>query len=237
MKPHVDWSLYLVTDRPLCGNRPLEEIVARAVAGGVTVVQLREKDASTREFVALARRLKALLAPHRIPLVINDRVDVALAADADGVHLGQDDMAATDARRLLGPDRLLGLSVESLDQAREAAALEVDCLGVSPIFPTPTKTDTRGAWGLEGLGLLRKATRLPLVAIGGVNAANAADVAAAGADGLAVVSALCAAPDPQAAAHALRRAFEEGRHRFSRNRSTPPPETCPCPPPSPTVAS
>ena len=211
MKRSVDWGLYLVTDRRLAGSRPLEELVCAAVRGGVTAVQLREKECSTREFVELARRLKAFLTPAGIPLVINDRVDVALAAGAEGVHLGQSDMDYRDARALLGPDAIVGLSVETTAQAEEAESLDADYLGVSPIFPTPTKTDTAAAWGIEGLAALRKASRHVLVAIGGINATNAAEVMHAGADGIAVVSAICGARDPEEAARQLRRAVDETR--------------------------
>ncbi|HVX65106.1 MAG TPA: thiamine phosphate synthase [Bryobacteraceae bacterium] len=205
--------LYLVTDRRLAGARPLPEIVAAAVRGGVSAVQLREKECGTREFVELARELNALLAPAGIPLLINDRVDVALAAGAGGIHLGQSDLDPAAARRLLGDQAILGLSVETMEQARQAASLPVDYLGVSPIFPTPTKTDVATNWGLEGLANLRRASRDELIAIGGIHAGNAGDVIAAGADGLAVVSALVAAADPAAAARELVRAIGEGLRR------------------------
>jgi len=198
------FGLYLVTDRSLSLGRPLEEIVDAAVRGGVSAVQLREKTASTAEFISLALRLHAGLKPKRIPLIINDRVDVALVAGADGVHLGQDDMPYGEARRLLGPRAIIGLSVETEDQALEAERLDVDYLGVSPIFPTPTKTDTKTPWGLEGLRRLRERSRHSLIAIGGVNATNARQVIEAGADGLAVVSAICSALDPERAARSLR---------------------------------
>jgi thiamine-phosphate pyrophosphorylase len=196
--------LYLVTDQTLTRGRPLADVVAAAVQGGVTCVQLREKQLGTREFLAQALILKALLAPQGIPLVINDRIDVALACGADGVHLGQNDLPADEARKLLPPGVFIGWSVESMDDVQQSAALPVDYLGVSPVFSTPTKTDTKDPWGLEGLAVVRAATRLPLVAIGGIHAGNARDVLRAGANGLAVVSALCAADDPQAAANALR---------------------------------
>lgn len=205
-----DPSLYLVTDRGLCLGRPLIDVVARAVAGGVSVVQLREKHASTREFVDLGRALLALLAPLGVPLIINDRLDVALAIGAQGAHLGQSDMPVAEARRLLGPHALLGLSVETMDQLREAEALPpglVDYYGLSPIFHTPTKTDAGPGWGLAGLGQARAevdaGTKRPLVAIGGIGPVNAASVLRCGAQGLAVVSAICSAPDPQAASQEL----------------------------------
>ena len=198
--------LCLVTDAAACAPRDLADVVRAAVRGGVTSVQLREKQLWTRAFVARARLLQEVLseAPEKVPLIINDRVDVALACAADGVHVGQSDMHATDVRRLL-PDAIIGLSVESAADARAVAAeaLPVDYLGVSPVFATPTKTDTAPPLGLAGLAAIRALTSLPLVAIGGIAAANAADVLAAGADGLAVVSAICAAADPEAAAERL----------------------------------
>jgi thiamine-phosphate pyrophosphorylase len=216
MRRLAEGCLYLVTDRRLAGARPLEAIVAAAVRGGASAVQLREKECGTREFVELARRLKALLGPLGVPLLINDRVDVALAAGADGVHLGQSDLEPAAARGLLGDDAIIGLSVETMEQAEEAAALAVDYLGVSPIYPTPTKTDVATSWGLEGLAKLRRASRHQLIAIGGIHAANAADVMAAGADGLAVVSALVAASNPEAAARDLAGAIVQGLRRCAR---------------------
>lgn len=198
-------GLYLVTDRALCGNRPLEEVVLSALRGGASCVQLREKDLSTRGFVEEAVRIKALMAPFRAPLIINDRIDVALAAGADGVHIGQDDMPYDLARKLLGPGAIIGLSVETWEDVERALTLDADYLGVSPVFETPTKTDTKGSWGLDGLRRIRAATRLPLVGIGGLNAANAAEAVRAGADSIAVVSAICAADDPLEAARELDR--------------------------------
>jgi len=196
-------KLYLVTDRPLALGRDLEWVVSEAVKGGVTLVQLREKDIDTREFVELARRLKALLAPSGVPLLINDRVDVALAADADGVHIGQSDMAYEDARRLLGPDKIIGLSVESVQDALAADATDVDYIAASPVYLTSTKTDTAAALGLEGVSEISGLSRLPLVGIGGMNLRTAADVIRAGADGIAVVSGIMSAPDPRKAAEEL----------------------------------
>jgi len=196
--------LYLVTDQSLMRGRPLADVVSAAVQGGVSCVQLREKNLGTREFLAQALMLKELLAPHRVPLVINDRIDIALACGAQGVHLGQSDMPVDQARKLLPPGVFIGWSVESMDEVLQSAALPVDYLGVSPIFSTATKTDTKSPWGLDGLARVRAATRLPLVAIGGIHAGNALEVLRTGADSLAVVSALCAADDPRAAAVGLR---------------------------------
>jgi thiamine-phosphate pyrophosphorylase len=201
----------LGTDAALCGTRGVAAVVEAAVRGGVTLVQLREKALATRDFVQRARALKALLGPLGIPLVINDRVDIALAVGADGVHVGQSDMPPADVRRLL-PHALIGLSIESLDQLPAAERAPIDYFGVSPVFATPTKLDTMPPIGLEGLRAIRAATRRPLVAIGGIEAGNVAAVIAAGADGVAVVSALCTAADPQAAARALRDAMREPAH-------------------------
>lgn len=169
--------------------------MSEAVKGGVTVVQLREKEASTGEFIELARRIMKLLKPLNIPLIINDRVDVALAVDADGVHIGQSDISYEDARRLLGPDRIIGLSVESFEDIEAANSLDVDYIGISPVYGTPTKTDTAEPFGLEGLRKAVKMSVHPTVAIGGMNASTIGEVMAAGTDGVAVVSAICSADD------------------------------------------
>lgn len=206
-RKRADYRVYMVTDRNLCGGRPLEDVVLAAVRGGATLVQLREKDAGGREFLDLARRLAAGLHPLGVPLIINDRVDVALAAGAAGVHVGQSDLPAADARALLGPDAIVGLSVENRADLERAQAEDIDYLGISPVFSTPTKTDTAPPWGLDGLAWAREHSRLPLVAIGGIHADNAAEAIRAGAHGLAVVSELCAAPDPEQAARKLRALF------------------------------
>jgi len=199
--------VYLVTDAQALRGRPLLDVVLQAVQGGVTCVQLREKHANTRDFVELACALQGALAPLNVPLVINDRVDVALACGAQGVHLGQSDMQPAHARRLLPPAVFIGWSVETPQDVANAAALPVDYLGVSPVFATPTKTDTAPPWGLPGLRQVRALTTLPLVAIGGIHVGNAAQVLAAGADGLAVVSAICSADNPGVAAQTLRQMF------------------------------
>lgn len=196
-------GLYLVTDRGLIGDRRITDVVAAAVEGGASWVQVREKDASTREFVEIATHLRELLTGPGVPLIVNDRIDVALAVNAAGVHLGQRDMDCPTARRLMGPDAIVGLSVETMAEVDEADGYDVDYLGVSPIFATPTKRDTRGAWGLDGLARVRRRSHHRLVAIGGLDASNVAAAIEAGADAVAVVSAVCAAPDPRQAAAAL----------------------------------
>lgn len=186
-------KLYLVTDRELSLGRSLEEVVSEAVAGGATIVQLREKETSTGEFIELAFRLKEILKPYNIPLIINDRVDVALAVDADGVHIGQSDMPNELARKLLGPHKIIGLSVENMDDLIKANELDVDYVGISPVYGTPTKTDTAEPFGLEGLKEAVKLSKHPTVAIGGMNAKTIGDVMATGTNGVAVVSAICSA--------------------------------------------
>ncbi len=197
-------GLYLVTDRGLCGPKDLIDVILKALQGGVACVQLREKEVSTRFFVEEAQKIKALMAPFKAPLIINDRIDVALAVGADGVHIGQADMPYAVARKLMGKRAIIGLSVETWEDVESAQALDVDYLGVSPVFETPTKTDIKGSWGLEGLSKIKAYSRHPLVAIGGLNASNAADAVKAGADCIAVVSAICSASDPLEAARELR---------------------------------
>jgi len=216
VKKIPDFRLYLVTDQGLSLGRPLDWIVEAAVRGGVTAVQLREKSCPIPEYVDIARRIQKVLQPSGVPLIINDRADVALAVGAAGVHLGQGDMLPGEARKLLGAEAIIGLSVETPEQGAAADHLDVNYLGVSPIFPTPTKTDLMTAWGLQGLRRLRSRSRHRLIAIGGINSSNAAEVIEAGADGIAVVSAICSAPDPELAARSLRQIID--RIRSQRNR-------------------
>ncbi len=209
-KKAFDLSLYLVTDRRMTTNLSLPALIKKAVAGGVTVIQLREKECPTKEFFELALEVKKVIPPE-IPLIINDRLDIALAAGADGVHLGQADLPVEVARKLLGPKAIIGLSVKNFEQLQQAKNLPVDYLAISPVFPTPTKTDTGPAWGLEGLAQARRLTGRPLVGIGGINETNAFQVIRAGADGIAVVSAICASHDPEQASRKLRQIIEQAR--------------------------
>ncbi len=212
-----DLSLYLVTDRPLSGGRDMAWIVREAAAGGVTMVQLREKECSTAKFIQLARELKAALAPLGIPLIINDRVDVALAVDADGVHIGQSDMPYATARKLLGSDKIIGLSVETMDEVIAANALDVDYIGISPVYATPTKTDTLTPFGLDGVDEVMRCSRHRCVAIGGMNRDTVGEVIAHGVEGVAVVSAIVAAPSPREAAAELAGIVRDNRHEHSEN--------------------
>lgn len=196
------YRLYLVTDDQQ-DLATLTEVVSKAVAGGVTMVQIREKHGDVRAFIERALAVKKVLQGTGVPLIINDRVDVALAVDADGVHLGQSDMPAKIARQLIGSDKILGLSIETQEQLAEADSLPIDYIGLSAIFATPTKTNTKNHWGIDGLKAALKATSLPVVAIGGIHEGNIPELCSTGVHGLALVSAICSADDPKAAAGRL----------------------------------
>ncbi len=208
MKP-VDLRLYAILDPERAGGRELADLARRVAEGGATLVQLRDKTSETRAMVAAARAIKAALAPFAIPLVVNDRVDVAFAAQADGVHVGPDDMTAEDARRLLGPDAIIGLSVKSVEAAQAAPVGSIDYAGVGGVYVTLSKEQKSAPIGTDGLAriaetLRRRAPNLPIAGIAGIDATNAAAVVAAGADGVAVISALTLARDPAAASRTLR---------------------------------
>jgi thiamine-phosphate pyrophosphorylase len=202
------YRLCVVTDRDLARGRPLADVVGAAVKGGATMVQLREKNTTTRDFLDQARALKALLAPLGVPLIINDRTDIALAMDADGVHVGQNDMPVEMVRALVGMGKIIGLSITSEAEIIRADAAAADYLGVGPAYAQTTKADASAPLGVNGFAALcRKAPR-PVMAIGGIDATNAAPLAQAGTDGVAVVSAIMAANDCEAAARAIIRALE-----------------------------
>ena len=205
----IDYSLYLVTDRSLSKGRSTAEIVAAAVAGGVSCIQLREKSCGTREFLNEALALQPLLKSRNIPLIINDRLDIALAIEADGVHLGQSDMPIGMARKIAGDSLIIGISAESVDDALRAEQEGADYIGISPVFSTPTKTDIAPPLGLEGVRQIRALVDIPLVGIGGINSDNAESVLAAGADGIAVVSAIVSAADPAGAAKKLKTLIDQ----------------------------
>ncbi|EPE2685545.1 thiamine phosphate synthase [Vibrio alginolyticus] len=196
------YRLYLVTDDQQ-DLATLKRAVRKAVEGGVTMVQVREKHGDVRAFIERAQAVKDILKDTNVPLIINDRVDVALAVDADGVHLGQSDMPATIARELIGPNKILGLSIENEEQLAEADSLPIDYIGLSAIFATPTKTNTKKFWGIDGLKMALETTSLPIVAIGGINESNIPQLSATGVHGLALVSAICHAEDPKAASEYL----------------------------------
>jgi len=208
---NFDLSLYLVTDRELSKGRDIRWVVEEAVKGGCTMVQLREKDCCTRDFIKIAQDLKEILKPYNVPLIINDRVDVALAIDADGVHIGQSDMPYEIARKLLGPDKIIGISVENLDEVRKANEIDVDYIGVSPIFATPTKTNTKTPFLLEGARLAAAISKHPTVGIGGMNHKTAKDVILCGLDGIAVVSDIVSADSPKESAETLLKIVKDAK--------------------------
>lgn len=203
-------QLYLVTDEAACLGRDVFWVVDEAVKGGVTMVQLREKSLGTRAFVDRAIRLKALLKPHNVPLIINDRVDVALASDADGVHIGQSDMPYETVRALLPPGKIIGLSAETKEHVQEAEDWDLSYLALSPLYATPSKTDHAEPWGLDGLQWVRANSRHALVVIGGLNLLNTAEAIENGADGVAVISAICSAESPRTAAFELKKTLQTG---------------------------
>ena len=208
-KPKCDIRLYALVDPARAGGHALAELARLVADGGATLVQLRDKNSDTRAMVDEARAIKAALAPLRIPLVINDRVDVALAAQADGVHVGQDDMAVADARRLMGAGAIIGLSIKTEAQAQAAPVDLLDYVGIGGVYATTSKDNPDPPIGLAGLArigevLRRRAPKLPLCAIAGIDASNAGATVAAGADGVAVISALSLAASPQDAARELR---------------------------------
>ena len=202
---NFDLSLYLVTDRSLSNGRSIGYIVEKAVEGGVTMVQLREKYASTKDFLLLTQLLKRILEPYNVPLIINDRLDIVLASDADGLHIGQNDMPYHIARKLLGNDKIIGISVENIDDVRKSNQIDVDYIAISPVFSTPTKTNTMRPFGVEGIREAMAITRHPAVAIGGINISNAVEIINTGVNGIAVVSAIMSAENPFRVAEDLKK--------------------------------
>jgi thiamine-phosphate pyrophosphorylase len=210
----VDLRLYAIVDPEHAGGRALPELAKLLAAGGATLVQLRDKKSDTRVMVETARAVKAALKPFRVPLLVNDRIDVALAAQADGVHVGQTDMAVEDARRLLGRNAIIGLSVKSAALAEAAPIDLIDYAGIGGVYATTSKDNPNPPIGVEGLRRIvdvfrRRYPNFPTCAIAGINAANAGATIAAGADGVSVISALSLAPDPTAAANAMRAVVDD----------------------------
>jgi thiamine-phosphate pyrophosphorylase len=217
----VDLRLYALVDPAVAGGRTLVDLAQR-IGESVTLVQLRDKYGSTRHMVEETRALRTVLEPKGVPLLVNDRVDVALAAEADGVHIGQDDMAVPDARLLLGRSAIIGLSVKTVEQAKAAPIELLDYVGIGGVYGTTSKENTKAPIGTDGLRAIADTIRarkanFPICAIAGINAANAADVIAAGADGVAVISALSLAPDPAKAAQDLRTVVDGALARRGRS--------------------
>jgi thiamine-phosphate pyrophosphorylase len=216
----VDLRLYALADPAVAGGRALTDLAQR-ITGSATLVQLRDKQGSTRVMTEEARALRSVLEPHGVPLIINDRVDVALAAEADGVHIGQDDMAPDDARLLLGRAAIIGLSIKTPEQARTAPLDLLNYVAIGGVYGTTSKDNTDPPIGINGLRAIvdvirARQPKFPICAIAGINSSNAADVIAAGADGVAVISALSLAPDPAAAAQNLRAVVDDALARRGR---------------------
>lgn len=210
-KQTIDYTLYLVTDRAVMSAQTLEQAVEQSILGGCTMVQLREKEISSREFYQTACNVKQITDRYDIPLIINDRVDICKAVDAAGVHVGQSDLPAAIVRRILGQEKIIGVSAATLEEAIQAEQDGADYLGVGAMFATTTKTNTRPVT-MEQLRAMKAAVEIPVVAIGGIQLSNAAALAPADIDGIAVVSAILAQPDITKAAQQLKAGFTGAAH-------------------------
>lgn len=186
----INYELYLITDRRFLKGRELKKVIEDAILGGVTIVQVREKDISTREFFKVAKEVKKVTDYYKVPIIINDRLDIAQAIDADGVHLGQKDMPLNIARKILGKDKLIGISVGNVKEALEAENNGADYLGIGTIFPTGSKKDVDAIIGIDGLSQVKNSISIPSVAIGGINKTNFKDVLKTGIEGISVISAI-----------------------------------------------
>ncbi len=191
-----DYSLYLVTDRAILGGRDLYQTVESALRGGVTLVQLREKQISSRDFYQIALALKSLAVRYKVPLLINDRLDIALAVDADGIHIGQEDLPLQVVRNLLGPQKIIGYSVSNIDEAVYGERNGADYLGAGPVYTTTTKAVTIEPLGVEGLRNIKDSVSIPVVGIGGINLNNVREVKKSGADGISIISGILGSFDP-----------------------------------------
>ena len=212
---NLDLSLYLVTDRSLAKDKDLLWIIKEAVSGGVSVVQLREKELSSCEFFSLAKKIKIFLDSCNIPLIINDRVDIALAVEAAGVHLGQSDLPCQVARNILGENKIIGISVENINQALQAKKSGANYIAYSPVFFTKSKNDINKPLGLQGVKQISNLLNLPGIGIGGINFDNAKEVIKAGAFGIAVISAIINSENPQKAAFKLRQIVDKAKQKCS----------------------
>jgi thiamine-phosphate pyrophosphorylase len=203
---NIDWRLCLIVDAEKMGKKDIISAILEAVKGGVSLVQLRAKKLRTREFLEMSLKISEILKEKNIPFIINDRVDIALSCKADGVHLGQQDLSLFYARKIMGKNRLIGVSINTVNEATEAEQGGADYLGVGPVFFTPTKEDLRPTLGIEGLREIRKIVRIPILAIGGVNAENARKIIDTGVNGVAVVSAILSSENIKKAARELAQA-------------------------------
>ena len=212
-KQHIDYTLYLVTDRSVMSAKSLEQAVEQAIQGGCTVVQLREKHASSREFFETAQRVKQITDSYHIPLIINDRTDICLAVNAAGIHVGQQDLPAKVVRSIVGSDKIIGVSAATLSEAMQAEQDGADYLGVGAMFATSTKTNTRPVT-VEQLSQIKQSVQIPVVAIGGIQSSNAATLTKTGIDGIAVVSAILAQENITHAAEQLKTCFTGAEYEF-----------------------
>ena len=207
----MKFDLYVITDQEVAGGLSHEEIARQAIAGGADVIQLRDKACGPRELLRIGRSIRKITRRTGILFIVNDRLDVALACDADGVHLGQDDMGAGEARQIAPPRFIIGISVGTLDEAVRAEQEGADYIAVSPVFTTTSKNDAGPGHGLELLKKIRQIITIPVVAIGGINPGNINDVIEAGADGVAVISAVVGDPDITAAARDLKNKIRKSK--------------------------
>lgn len=204
----INYKLYLITDRSFLNGRDLKTCIEDALKGGATLVQIREKDTSTRDFFEVAKEIKEVTSKYNVPLIINDRIDIALAIDAEGVHLGQSDMPIAIAREILGKDKIIGISANNLEEAIEAQKNGADYLGLGPVFYTGTKKDIKEPIGLTGLAEITKNINIPSVAIGGINKENAKPILDAGVDGISLISAILGSENIEKATEELLSALE-----------------------------
>jgi len=213
MKPNIDYTLYLVTDRGIMSTENLETAVEQAILGGCTLIQLREKDCSSLEFFETAMKIKEITDKYQVPLIINDRIDIALAIDATGVHIGQCDIPTSIARKLIGDHKILGVSVSNVEEAIRAQSNGADYLGVGAMFTTDTKTDAT-LTSMDELVRIREHSPLPIVVIGGINKTTIRKFEGIDINGLAVVSSVISEPDIKAAAQELKSMFMKGKCRL-----------------------
>jgi len=208
MKSKIDYSLYLCTDRSIMSDASIEECVEKSLRGGVSVVQIREKDCPGKEFLQIAKSVKEITKRYNVPLIINDRVDVAIAVGADGVHVGQDDLPCAIVRSMVGEDMIIGVSASSLTEALKAQQDGADYIGVGAMFATDTKTDAKVVT-MEELDRIRREVSIPIVVIGGINKTTLPDFIGKGIDGIAVVSAIVSQNDVESAARELKSMFHK----------------------------
>jgi len=213
----IEWRLCFIADSEALAQKEIIRVIEKAVNGGATLIQLRGKKWSDRDFFSLAMEAREILKPKKVPLIINDRLDIALAAEAEGVHLGQKDLPLKVARKLAGERFIIGISVNTIEEAKEAESEGANYLGAGPVFWTSSKEDLRPTLGLEGLKAICQAVKIPVLAIGGIKAASIPEIMASGASGVAVISAIAGADDPEQTARALREAVDLSIRRvFSR---------------------